>query len=346
MPIPRTPVAIVLAAVVAFGLPSASAQGQMGSLGVEGAVLKRLEPDARYFREELEVAGERPLFDPVVGARRVIIRAGAKLVLAPRSDQSGPITIAAEELVIEAPGAEITWTGATAGGEVPPARGKAANGAAGFTPGARGGNGENGEPGNTGYAGRRAPSLTIVAGRITGGGVLTVNLKGQRGGDGGAGQSGGDGGFGARGEDASQSLFDCKRGPGRGGDGGKGGNAGPGGAGGNGGDGGDVALLVVGDGSQGISIRLTEQLSGGPAGAGGLPAQPGMGGAPGREGAPAEPLCRPSGRVGSHGLAGTTSTAGASGREGISGRLYRIPLDEAQLGGLFLDAPWNRRTPR
>lgn len=343
----RNATILLIVAVAGCGSTFAAAP-TIDNQGIETGVLAKVAPHVRFFRDELEIKGERPLFEPVLGARKVIIRAGARIILPARRDSIEYVAIVAEELVVE-PGAEIVWAGAPPIEEIPPSRGKAANGLAGREDGANGGNGENGEPGNFGYAGRKAISVRFVVGRITGPGDLRITLKGQQGGPGGPGQSGGDGGAGARGSSASQSILDCKRGPGQGGNGGNGGAAGTGGSGGNGGDGGDLALLIVAQPDQ-LSTAgfhyFKADLSGGIGGAGGPPGSIGLGGNFGPEGQAAEPYCRSAGRTGSKGRDGAQSTKGPTGRPGLDGRLEVFPIDASQLYGLFLEASWQRPPSR
>jgi hypothetical protein len=241
-----------------------------------------------------------------------------------------PVLLMADEIEVHG-NATITWTRRDVT-QIPPDRGRAQDGAAGRGDGANGSDGADGQPGNIGYPGRAAPSLYLFARKIMGG-SLFVDLRGESGGAGGRGQDGGRGGDGAKGAPASQSLLDCKRGPGMGGNGGKGGNAGPGGMGGAGGEGGD--LLVIGLGKEDLSkIQLhADGGAGGKAGAGGNAGKPGAGGP---EGEAQAPFCTGSGRSGSFGQPGADDSQKVlDGAKGDPGKYIFVPLDPKLLTVVF-----------
>ena len=151
-----------------------------------------------------------------------------------------------------------------------------------------GGDGAPGGQGGTGAQGLNGPVLEIWTTNIIG--SLTLDLRGQQGGDGG---KGGNGEFGGDGQGGSQAIpgtdtswtgvpyVICVQGPGAGGDGGQGGDAGCGGAGGDGGNGGVVKVFYT----SGVNLAgLTPMLQGGVGGNPGDPGNPGHGGASGSPG--------------------------------------------------------------
>ena len=152
---------------------------------------------------------------------------------------------------------------------------------------------------------------------------LVIVANGILGGDGGRGGVGGNGGNGASGHPGSDSLVDCKRGPGDGGAGGPGGSGGVGGQAGIGGDGATVYYV----GSQNfIDIITFANLInvGGPAG---LPGGGGRGGNGGNGGPRGTNTfyCKggspgPDGRDGPQGASGPTSPDGKKGSADISVR--------------------------
>jgi hypothetical protein len=210
----------------------------------------------------------------VVRYSQVILQAGtirfqsnSKLVLAPTEKNMNPpksLTIIADSIEI-ADHAEITYDldglpGLDPDTPAPPTTTTAPGGAnGGSSPGEgsfpQANNGGNGQPGNTGQkgiAGIDAPELEIFVGKVTQAypDAITVNFKGQDGGQGGNGGDGGKGGDGQKGaaSQASDSWYDgdeCTREPGRGGNGGKGGDAGYPGRGGAGGNGGIVKVFAL-----------------------------------------------------------------------------------------------------
>lgn len=205
---------------------------------------------------------------------------------------------------------------------IPLDRGQAPSGASGVAPGESGRDGTPGASGNVGFRGRDAPSIVLVTTKISGGKIF-VDLQGQNGGTGGLGQQGGSGGDGQQGSPASQSLFDCRRGPGPGGNGGNGGLGGAGGRGGDGGAGG-VFLVVTRDSTEFNEIRphFIVDRSGGVPGKGGMRAQGGVGGKGGKEGAPALPFCTGANKNGHDGKIGNVGPPGDSGSPGITGDFF------------------------
>lgn len=153
-----------------------------------------------------------------------------------------------------------------------------------------GGDGQPGGRGGKGVRGMNGPILEIWTKEILGNG-LTIDLRGQNGGDGGKGGNGQYGGKGQKGSTAVPGTGEtwlgvptarCVRGPGMGGDGGKGGNAGCGGDGGDGGNGGVVKLFyTAGVDRSKISSMLQRGMGGAPgsagtAGKGGKAGPPGL----------------------------------------------------------------------
>ena len=146
-----------------------------------------------------------------------------------------------------------------------------------------GGDGESGGKGGSGAKGMDAPVLEIWTKEILGDG-LTIDLRGQEGGDGGQGGTGQRGGDGQGGSAAVEGTDEnwlgvpniiCAQRPGMGGDGGRGGNAGCGGDGGNGGNGGVFKLFYT----SGVAVaKFTPMMQGGDGGIIGSPGAPGSGG--------------------------------------------------------------------
>ncbi|AXT63246.1 hypothetical protein D1816_23820 [Aquimarina sp. AD10] len=205
-----------------------------------------------------------------------------------------------------------------------------------YTPSARPNAGRSGRHGNHGQKGInglvgpkgdtvKIPDLWLITNRIGIQGANTnesalVNFKiyvpgvsGSRGADGGDGGNGGKGGDGQRG---SAGPFDCRRGPGNGGNGGQAGSGGRAGDGGNGGDGGNI--YYVGPESVIDVLQFTSVenygAKGGEPGIPGLAGRPGSGGARGsRPG-----LCR-GGRSGSGGGNASPKNLG-KGVKGVDGK--------------------------
>lgn len=333
---------VVLSAALSIVCPTSEAQAPspmaVRPSGSQLSFLIRFAEFARFLPNELAYEGTSPIEEPVIGARRVVLRDGTKLIVGRGDPGESGVSILANELVLEGK-AEIIWAPRPLAGEVPPPRAKAANGAPGRGEGADGGPGDNGEAGNVGYAGRNAPPVNLVVGSILGPGSLVVRLQGQDGGEGGRGQDGGDGGPGSKGTPASSSAFDCKRGPGKGGNGGKAGNGGPGGRGGSAGNGSD--LTVYGADEAGVG-KILAYLNGGLGGKPGFPGSSGIPGLEGPEGDSAQPWCRPAGRAGIRGAVGSPGPTGTPGSNGANGTFSLVPLSVDQVDGLFRDAPWNR----
>jgi hypothetical protein len=158
----------------------------------------------------------------------------------------------------------------------------------GFPKATDGGDGAPGGRGGTGTQGLNGPILEIWTTNIIG--SVTLDLRGQQGGNGG---SGGNGQFGGAGQSGSSAVpgtdttwlgvpnLTCNQGPGLGGDGGRGGNAGCGGNGGDGGNGGVVHVFYT----SGVNLTaLTPMLQGGQGGKSGSPGTAGQGGAAGTAG--------------------------------------------------------------
>ncbi|MFC4314988.1 hypothetical protein ACFPN2_38375 [Steroidobacter flavus] len=274
-----------------------------------------------------------------LAARKLVLPPNSQLILLPTGGSAGEpyYMIVAEEIVVQGP-AMITWAREDAIRQPPPDRGKAPNGAPGREEGANGEPGSDGDAGTPGYRGASAPSLILVTRKLTGPGQLFVDLRGQNGGPGGKGQDGGDGGPGARGRPASQSMFDCRRGPGTGGNGGNGGKAGPGGQGGAGGDGGSV--IVLAEEPKSITAQAIVLIAGGAGGAPGAKGNPGNGGRGGPEGPAAPPFCRGANRDGTAGQSSTVLPMPASaGTLGVEGRFWPLPVATDRLDKIFSPAP-------
>lgn len=145
---------------------------------------------------------------------------------------------------------------------------------------------------------------------------LIVLANGVLGGNGGRGGSGGNGGNGASGHPGSDSLFDCKRGPGDGGAGGQGGYGGVGGQAGLGGDGGTV--YYVGPQAFIDIITFSNLINvGGPAGLAGGGGRGGNGGSGGPRGTNTF-YCK-GGSPGSDGRDGPQGSGGPSSSDGKKG---------------------------
>lgn len=179
--------------------------------------------------------------------------------------------------------------------------------------------GLTGTAGTNGSAGAKGPGPFDEAPRaelwvLTMAGSPAVDFRGQDGYGGGKGGDGGDGGDGGQGSASISGTFDCKRGPGAGGNGAKGGRAGDGGAGGDGATGGELKLYapqsVISAFSGGFYISVD-------------PGQPGSGGIPGVPGAPGSGggLGALSARCGTHGRGpGGSGTQGDPGVQGAAGK--------------------------
>jgi Trypsin-like peptidase domain len=147
-------------------------------------------------------------------------------------------------------------------------------------------------------------------------GTLSVYLPGQAGGQGATGSPGTRGAQGASGNSGSDSLFDCKRGPGDGLPGQTGGRGSDGQQGFSGGNGGD--LVLVGTSPQAINriVFIAKGGQGGPGGLGGIGGPGGAGGQSGRE----TVFCR-GGRAGPDGPQGPTGAVGPRGQNGTDGKV-------------------------
>lgn len=271
--------------------------------------------------EELIIDTEIALPGSALYARHVVFREGGVLVIdgaAGRSDL--PIVLAVKELTIEAeasrgrPHVIVRWPNVPEGRAGERGQPGEDRGSREGQPGADGG---PGQPGGPGASGKHAPSVVLIAGSIRG--RLVINLSGQSGGKGGQGGEGGRGGAGGYGNPASQSAFDCRRGPGNGQSGGKGGAAGPGGSGGNAGNGG-VLIAILSDPAKIPENTLLLADAGNP-GLGGEAGKPGIGGPGGRVGQEALPWCRQTASNGSPGLLGAPASSGSSGERGLNGSM-------------------------
>ena len=200
-----------------------------------------------------------------------------------------------------------------------------ANGAA--NSGSKGGRGGDGTAGSDGEDAIDIGGVTIQARVFSG--TLRVDVSGLPGQDGGDGGNGGNGGIGGSGRNGASSLFDCKRGPGSGGNGG---DAGRGGDAGNGGDGGSAGDVTI----EAKKIRSGSRIAViGRGGRGGESGRPGEAGNPGQGGprGSAPGLCRSGGA--SRGSSGTGNHAGLSGRSGRDGAdgLIRIIVGTKEIQG-------------
>ncbi|MGA2666300.1 MAG: hypothetical protein ABSF83_15290 [Nitrososphaerales archaeon] len=151
-----------------------------------------------------------------------------------------------------------------------------------------GGDGAAGGRGADGTQGLNGPIVEIWTTNVIG--SLTIDVRGQQGGNGG---NGGNGQFGGAGQGGSVAVpgtdtswtgvpyLVCNQTAGLGGDGGRGGNAGCGGNGGGGGNGGTVRVYYTG----GVNLAaFSPMVAGGGGGNGGSPGNPGNGGAAGTPG--------------------------------------------------------------
>lgn len=328
--------AFVAFASTFFLLPTAAlpqgtgvAQPQELQLSIVSKVVAELTRFTQFGSPNFVVSRELRPETTVLPADQVTFTREGRLVFA-RIDE--PLAVITQRVVFEGIGkSEITWAREPRITQAPPARQKAANGTHGISDGQDGRAGANGSPGNLGFSGKSAPDAFLIFGEV-GDGELTLDFRGQDGGEGGRGQDGGDGGNGARGSDAAASLFDCKRGAGRGGDGGDGGLGGPGGEGGSGGDGGNVVVIVPRSKREQIISRLRVLASGG---AGGYSGEQGSVGAPGKGGPPgnpAPPYCRSEpDRVGRGGKKPEQATApAAQAPSGQPGTFYIVEVEDDQ----------------
>lgn len=276
--------------------------------------------------DELVVDSELPLPGQALYAKRLIFRDGGSLVIDGLSSrQDAPVLIVAQEIEIATdtrrPLLIVRWPGVIEGKAGPP-------GVPGEDRGSRegqpGGSGGPGQPGIAGESGRNGPSVILLVNSIKG--QFVVNLRGQPGGKGGRGGDGGRGGAGGYGNPASQSAFDCRRGPGDGGRGGQGGAAGPGGPGGSAGSGGFLTVILPNPASLPEVVML--QAEPGERGPGGEAGSPGPGGPGGRVGQEALPWCRQTASNGVPGSGGPKASPGSSGDPGTSGSIRFLRSSE------------------
>jgi hypothetical protein len=279
-----------------------------------------------------EVTGDQPFSGQALAADTIVFKPGSQLRFVGGSGDRSNRYIVAQRIIVQGSTSppRITWASDDYQ-RLPPTLGKAGFGHLSGSEGVKGGSGEPGTLGNPGYAGRNAPTVYVVVGRIQGAPII-VDLRGQDGGTGGQGQAGGDGGPGRSGEAASNSVFGCSRGGGDGGDGGDGGNGGNGGTGGAGGSGG--TLIVVG--REGLVEELSEtflvNLPPGNPGPGGEPGPKGIGGPPG-EGGSGNGFCS-GGHGGKPGHDGIDGKVGVPGPTGEAGVFAYAPLTFQQMRNL------------
>jgi hypothetical protein len=166
-----------------------------------------------------------------------------------------------------------------------------------------------------GINGRSGGELTL---RVDGGlqGILTVNLRGENGGDGKPGAAARAGAAGVEGSHSSSGAFDCSSGPGRGTNGQPGLSGGDGGAGGKGGSGGTMILVAANPTA--ILSSIVFHNEGGSPGKGGAAGIGGAGG-PGGGGGASGGYCSGRGQSGDAGQPGPPGKAGASGAASAAG---------------------------
>lgn len=276
--------------------------------------------------QDVVISGTVRVDRNVLVAKTLTFKAGSELLFSQRALQTGhEMFVIAAALVLEDPAhpGRITWE-APPGTPGPQPLAQAPTGQNGTGEGAVGLTGTPGSPGAPGAAGASAPTVVVfvpAANAVP----LEVVLQGTPGQAGGKGQDGGVGGNGAIGESASQSAFDCKRGPGWGGRGGNGGDGGAGGPGGQGGDGG--SLILISKDPTAVGLKLTAP--GGAGGAGGRGGQGGRPGTGGPEGSLQLPWCHSAGRHGPDGNPGADAHNGADGLPGKEGdiRLVAVPQE-------------------
>lgn len=294
-----------------------------------------------YLPPTLIIEGVREFTGQRFGARTIVFKKGARMVIAPRNPGEA-VLLMANEIVLEGEEAVISWKGAgtTAESNVP-ARGKPSDGAIGRGEGAAGEPGANGETGNAGQRGLSAPLMEIFVRFVSADSEsarLKVDLRGQAGGQGGQGGEGGRGGTGAKGAPSVGGL-ECKRAAGKGGDGGIGGNGGAGGQGGAGGNGGSVNLIstklaATSRGARAPQVAIEVYASPGAGGAGGLRGMAGNGGAGGPEGDVFEP-CKSNNLKGDPGVPGAPGAAGTAGTAGTFGTYSYVLYPEDYMEAIF-----------
>jgi len=216
-----------------------------------------------------------------------------------------------------------------------------------YPKGTDGGDGQPGGKGGKGAKGSDGPIVEIWTKEILGPG-LKLDLRGQKGGDGGKGGNGQYGGNGQMGSTAVTGTGEtwlgipnlaCVQGPGLGGDGGRGGNAGCGGDGGDGGNGGVIKLFHT----AGVdTTKLTNLLQKGEGGLGGPTGTQGKGGKSGPAGVNTPPclpallsLDGPDGNacIKEHGERGGVTQEGEDGVDGYN--IYQQVTDIPKLPGLW-----------
>jgi hypothetical protein len=204
---------------------------------------------------------------------------------------------------------------------------------------ANGGDGIQGGSGFTGASGLSAPSVFICALNVDA--MPDIIVYGQKGGRGGAGGHGGDGGRGQRGRDCHSTWFDCRKGPGYGGNGGRGGDGGKGGQGGKGGNGGCVSFAVPGNQLEVMltTKKFTLNNSGGEGGDPGAQGEPGNGGAGGNAGYAYDRCSDAPERAGHSGMPGQKTGDLGRGSAGSTGDIGFVMITEDQFMQQ-LDQPW------
>jgi hypothetical protein len=342
---------VTLAGTVrAQSVPPETSQPQIVELQ-PGDVADRISFVAGFRKQSTplyEVTGTTPFPGKVLYTDKLVFHPGGLLnlqaslrgtdsLLSPTQNDSNDIYIIAKSLVIENDphsnakpfrGGGITW-GYEPQTQVPPDVGIATSGSVGGGIGAPGTPGADGVVGNPGYPGRRAPTLYLIFGEISGD-RLYILLIGSPGGPGGVGQTGGNGGPGQSGDRAIFNIFNCERSGARGAPGGAAGNGGKGGTGGQGGPGGNLLIgstvSTVSKLRPGLRVFARSNsnsspegaifafLGGGPGGnggPGGSPGTPGVGG----PGGPGSGTCS----GGDKGPAGNTGSTGYEGDKGPYG---------------------------
>ncbi len=202
--------------------------------------------------------------------------------------------------------------------------------------GRHGGHGSDGLQGGIGET-LHHPPVYFIVGDIEAqtGSPLNVSMSlifhGLHGGPGGVGGIGGNGGNGEKGGDGADGLFDCRRGPGRGGNAGNGGKYGLGGPAGSGGNGADIYLVAP----KSILNTITYFQFGNRGGQPGTPGQCGTSGRPGMTGDQGRLTnrCRSGGGPGSRGQSPAVPPIceGPRGVAGSFGKIYSYSTDVSTL---------------
>ncbi|WP_352813905.1 serine protease [Mesorhizobium sp. M0965] len=178
-----------------------------------------------------------------------------------------------------------------------------------------------GENGETGLSGGMLEIYILKSKSVT---QLESNLTGQDGGQGGQGGRGREGAPGEPGRSGSDSLFDCRRGPGNGGRGRPGSQGGVGGVGGDGGNGGYLTFYLLADAN--FERKGLTFVSKGGAGGRGGPGGPGGIGGPGGPRGSQTTYCH-GGSDGPRGEDGPAGIGGADGRAGTNGFMDIVGVD-------------------